>query len=249
MGKTTFLEKLQQKHPECHAYREGDYCPVELAWCSYMTEDEYKEAIHQYPSLQSEIENWTTREDDTYIVAYTRIITDVPGFHKYMEQFEIYNGRRPKEEFEAIILNRYQKLPSAQNGIFECAFFQNIVEELILFQEQTDEEICSFYKKLFPIASRTDFTLYYLYGENIEEKITRIRAERSDGQGNPVWYPLMMEYLKQSPYGQKHHIEDFDGMIAHFRHRQQLELRIIKEILGSHAQVLPAWPERETIDS
>lgn len=248
MGKTTLLEKLAQKYPEYHAYREGDYCPIELAWCSYLTKEEYEETIRKYPSLQPEIERWTTREKERYIVAYTRIITDIPGFHKYMEQFEIYNGRRSKKDFEAIILNRCQNLLTIQNSIFECAFFQNIIEELILFQEQTDEEICSFYRELFSIVNKTDFVMYYLNGQNIENRILQISKERSDEKGNQIWYPLMLEYLKQSPYGQKHHLGSFEDMLAHFRHRQQLERRIIQDILGSSVQLLPACPELENLN-
>lgn len=240
MGKTTLLNQLKQDNPKYHAYREGDYCPVELAWCAYLSEEEYQKAVGRYPLLRAEIEEWTTREADKYIVAYTRIITDTAGFHKYMEQYEIYNGRKPAKEFETIVLNRFQNLASGGNDIFECAFFQNIMEELILFQERTDEEIRAFYRKLFSVAGGEEFMLYYLYGEDIGGAIRRIQMERADEQGNPVWYPLMLEYLKNSPYGKKHRIRDFDGMVAHFRHRQQLELLIIREILGDHARILPA---------
>ena len=91
-----------------------------------------------------------------YIVSYTRIITDEPGFHKYMEQFEIYQGRKSLEEFRQIILGRYKAFFESQGVtasktlqmpaavIMECAFFQNILEELMLFFECTDREIFEF---------------------------------------------------------------------------------------------------------
>ena len=31
-GKSTMVAKLAQENPSYNVYREGDYCPVELAW-------------------------------------------------------------------------------------------------------------------------------------------------------------------------------------------------------------------------
>lgn len=241
MGKTTLLEKLSQKHSEYHVYREGDYCPIELAWCAYMTQEEYEEAMNRYPSLREEIERWTTQEKEQYVVAYTRINTEELEFYKYMEQFEIYNGRKEAEDFKRIIFERYRNLEIEYRGnLFECAFLQNIIEELILFQQMSDDQICSFYSKLFAMVSKKEFKLYYLYDENIEDTTMQIRKERCDENGNQLWYEMMLEYLKESPYGKVHHYQDFKDMVAHFRHRQTLEMRIIKEILGDCAVILPA---------
>ena len=99
MGKSTLLQKLSRKYPEYHVYHEGDYCPIELAWCTYMTQKEYEEALSAYPMLKEEMMRRTYREGDRYIMEYTRILTDVPGFHRDMERFEIYNGRKNAEEF------------------------------------------------------------------------------------------------------------------------------------------------------
>lgn len=241
MGKTTLLQRISQKLPQYRVYREGDYCPVELAWCSYMSEEEYASAVKIYPSLTEEIHQWTTREQERYIVAYTRIITDEPGFHKYMEQFEIYNGRKTAHEFQCIILERFRNLPAEKTGnLFECAFFQNIIEELILFHQMSDSQICSFYRELFDIVSEKEFRLYYLYGEDVEKTTMHIRKERCDENGNEIWYQMMMQYLQDAPYGRAHGIYGFDDMLEHFRRRQELEMRIIKEILGECAVVLPA---------
>ena len=37
-GKSTMTEKLFREHPEYTVFREGDYCPVELARCAYVDE-------------------------------------------------------------------------------------------------------------------------------------------------------------------------------------------------------------------
>ena len=55
--------------------------------------------------------------------------------------------------------------------------------------------------------------------------------------------------FKHSPYGKKHGCSTFDDLTAHFRHRQGLEMRIIREVLGDRAAVVPAkaWKTDEIV--
>lgn len=239
MGKSTLLSEIARRRPEYRVCREGDYSPVDLAWCAWMDGEQYAGVLDRYASIRGEIEAVACREGERHIVAYTKIITDIPGFHKDLEQYEIYNGRKTQEELEQIILTRYQRFQGS-GYLFECAFLQNIVEDLILFQQMSDEEILSFYQRLYAVMPREHFRLLYLYSDNIEENIGIIRKERSDHQGNQMWYSMMMEYLVQSPYGKSHGYKDFKDLIFHLRHRQQVELRIIREVVGDRARVLPA---------
>ena len=267
-GKSTLLNKYAMEHPEYQFYREGDCCPVELAWCAYMTEEEYRAALVKYRAISEEIERWTVREPATcetgliaddceqfpmrYIVPYTRIITDELGFHKYMEQFEIYQGRKSPEEFQQIILGRSNAFFESQGvtaaktlemppvTIMECAFFQNILEELMLFFECSDQEIFEFYKKLFSVIPEKEFQLYYLYDQDVEKIVGHIAKERSDSRGNMLWYPMLLAFLQESPYGKKHAFQGMEDVVAHFKRRQKLELWIIREILGEHGLVIPA---------
>lgn len=259
-GKSTFTNALAKKYPQYKVCHEGDYNPVELAWCTWMTQEEYDAILKRYPSLVEEIKANTTVErivstpkkdaevnaraewentDNRYIVTYTRILTDILGFHKDLENYEIYNGRRTIEELKEIVLSRYGRFRD-KGYIFECAFFQNIVEDLMLFQQLSDDEIVGFYRQLFENIDRETFELIYLYSEDITENIRIIKKERSDNQGNEMWYPLMLGFLAESPYGKAHGYNDFDDMINHFKHRQQLEMRIIKEVIGENAKIVPA---------
>ena len=99
-GKSTLVNRLAGHLPDYQVFREGDYNPVELAWCAYMTEAQYGEVLARYESIREEIVANTHTEGDRKIVTYTRIITDVPGFHKDLERYEIYNGRVNRAEFE-----------------------------------------------------------------------------------------------------------------------------------------------------
>lgn len=239
MGKSTLLREISAKVPQLHVCREGDYSPIELAWCAWMTPEEYQTMQNRYASLQEEITKNTVWEGSHYVVSYTKIITDIPGFHKDFERFEIYNGRKKLHDFEKIIFSRYQQF-SGTGYLFECSFFQNIVENLILFYELSDDEIIAFYQRLYDRIEKNHFLLLYLYSDKIEESTKIIRKERSDHQGDEVWYHLMMEYLIHSPYGKRHGYKEFEDLITHFKHRQQVELRIINEVIREHAVILPA---------
>lgn len=239
-GKTTLLRELSNQLASYKAYYEGDLSPVELAWCSYMTKDQYENARLKYATWQEELERFTMIEEDGhYVTAYTRILTDMREFYEFMESYEIYNGRVCFETFREIILRRYQTV-SGDGNLFECSFFQNSIESMILYYQMKDEDIISFYREAYEILKSKNFKLIYLDSENIRENVLQIKQERTDNQGNEIWYSLMMNYLKESPYGKTHGYHEQKDLIEHFEHRRSLEGRIIKEVLGKDCLVLTA---------
>lgn len=239
-GKSTLLRCLSNKYPEYKAYFEGDISPVELAWCSYMTKAQYEEALQRYPHVEQEIRQFTRQEGDRYIVAYTRILADMREFYEWMENFEIYNGRVPFEEFHDIIMNRYRALEPDSKNLFECSFFQNSMEDMMLFYQMEEQKIMDFYREAYEILKPKGFQMLYLKSDTIRENILQIKKERSDEKGVELWYPLMMKYLQESPYGKEHGFHTLDDMIAHFERRCALEERIIKEVLKEDCTVLKA---------
>ena len=104
----------------------------------------------------------------------------------------------------------------------------------------SDEEIIECYRNLFKCVDAKNFILFYLYSDKLEENIKTIQKERCDEDGNELWYQMMLEYLVNSPYGRKHGCSAFEDLIIHFKHRQELELSIVKEIIGKNAVILPA---------
>ena len=236
-GKSTLVRRLSEKYPEYRVFREGDYSPVELAWCAYVTEQKYGEILEKYPELRQEIEAKSYQEGDRRVICYTKILTDVPGFHQDLEQYEIYNGRISDDAFREIIFRRYRNW-NADQMIFECALFQNTVEDMILYKNASDEEILSFYRELGRVLADKSLHILYLKTEDVVANINVIRKERSDDQGNEMWFPLMLRYFNESPFAKAHGISGEEEMYAHFRHRQELELRILREIFPGRYTVL-----------
>ncbi|MDE5867303.1 MAG: hypothetical protein K2H31_12020, partial [Lachnospiraceae bacterium] len=64
--------------------------------------------------------------------------------------------------------------------------------------------------------------------------------ERSDDNGNELWFPLMIRYLEESPYGKEHMLPGLEELIAHLERRKALELRIIGEIFKEKSVVVKA---------
>lgn len=245
-GKSTLLQAVAELGPQYHLCREGEYSPVELAWCTYMDKEQYEGVLERYATIRNEIIQNTIVEEDHYIVTYTKILTDLPGFHKDLEQFEIYNRRRTLEELKEIVLTRYRRFHET-GYVFECAFFQNLVEDLILFHLASDDEIMEFYKELWSEIDKKNYKMLYLYSNQIADNIRSIRKERSDEQGHEMWYPLMISYFEDSPYAKQHHCKGLEDLIKHFIHRQQLELRIIHEVIKDAAILIPSkeWKKDE----
>lgn len=236
-GKSTLVRRLSEQWKDFQVFHEGDYSPVELAWCAYMTEKQYVEMLKKYPSLEGEISAETVEEDGKRIVCYTRVITDIMGFHKDLEQYEIYNGRVDRQTFEEIILSRYAKW-NGEGQIFECSFFQNIVESQMLYYEMSDDEVLDFYVRVKRALGDQNYQILYLDAENIAENLQIIRKERVDEQGNETWFPLMMRYVEESPYGARHGLKGFEGLAAHLERRRSLELRLLREVFAEHAVIL-----------
>ncbi|MDE7257991.1 MAG: hypothetical protein K2N77_01935, partial [Lachnospiraceae bacterium] len=80
----------------------------------------------------------------------------------------------------------------------------------------------------------------YLDVEDISGGIDVIRKERSDDQGNELWFPLMIRYLEESPCGKARALTGLEGLLVHLEHRRNLERRIIDEIFRENVIVVRA---------
>ena len=236
-GKSTMVRKLSEWNPGYTAVLEGEYSPVELSWCAYVNGDQYKEILNRYPGLRSGIEEKTYSECGRKIICYTKIVTDNRAFYQDLEQYEIYNNRVSFDDFRSIVLGRYRKW-SSDKMIFECSLFQNTVEDMILFRQASDEEILSFYRLVREALNGKEYRIIYLKADDIRANLNIIRKERSDGSGNELWYPMMLGFFNDCPYSKARGLQGEDALINHFRHRQNLELRICEEIFPDRSTIL-----------
>ena len=236
-GKSTMVQRLSEANKAYSPVMEGEYSPVELAWCAYVDAETYRGILQKYPTIRSRIEEKTYAEGDKRIICYTKIKTDVPGLYRDLEQYEIYNGRRPFSEFRSIVLNRYQCWQD-EKKIYECALLQNTVEDMILYRQASDDEILRFYEQACAALRGKEFRIIYLETEDIPASIETVKRERIDEQGNERWFSLVCEYFNASPYAKANGLKDFTGFVTHLQHRQALELTVCREYFSKETVFL-----------
>ncbi len=230
-GKTTLLRNLEKRLPNYKVYYEGKLSPVELAWSSYMTLDEFEKTCEIYSDVKPDLELFSVTEDSHKVIAYTKILTDYEGFHKHLEEYTIYHGNITFAEFRSVVLKRYNLL-NTNNNIFESSFFQYSITTMMLFYEMNEEEILEFYREVFEVIKVKNFKLIYLDAKNVFDIISKIKVERVDLHCNEVWFPPLAKYIETSPLGEKMGYKGFEGVVTHLEQRRQIELRVINEVLG-----------------
>ena len=77
-------------------------------------------------------------------------------FYEYMEKFEVV--REEKTLRNSDIIRRFRAFHSGGN-LFECSFFQNILEELMLYAMFSDQQIMDFYQELTALLDLSNFKL------------------------------------------------------------------------------------------
>ena len=236
-GKSTLVRKLSEKYPKCRAVMEGDYSPIELAWCARLSESQFSEVLAQWKDLQDQISSKSHKEGDFRIVCYTQVKSENLDFYHQLENFEIYNGRTTFEEYKNIVLTRYRNWVG-DNNIFECSLLQNAVEDMILFREMPDDAILNFYKEVRSALQGKEYEIYYIESPDIEKNLNAVRRERVDKEGNEIWFGMLMEYFINSPYAKKRSLRNSKDLLEHLRHRQALELRICRELFSEKLTVI-----------
>lgn len=235
-GKTTLLNKLSDKLFNYEFYLEGDISPIELAWCAYMTKEQYTQALKDWPDLVELIKQYSKRETDNYyVVAYTKIHINNKEFYDYMEKFEVYGGRLSTKALKDIIIKRFKQFQKTGN-VFECSFFQNTIEELMLFALYDEKQIVDTYREILPYIDIDNFLMLRLVNDenHLIENIVKIKEERVNEQGEQIWYHMMTDYLNQSPYGKLHPFKNFDDLLEHFNRRVLLEDKVIEELFKDY---------------
>lgn len=236
-GKSTFAKRIFDFYTKgglkTTLYNEGGFHPADLAWNACIPVEILDSVLAPYESFRDEIDKNTHIEDDYAIVSYTQVKTENKAFFKDMESHEVYDNRVPFEVFETLHRKRWsafceQAKPKDEITVFECAFLQNHVSELLLLQLADIEAMKQYFNTLIHTVIELSPVMIYLSQPDVKETIQRIASQRVFEHG--AWIDGFIHYTENTPYGKLHAIKGFDGVIQSLEKRKSIELEIIKSL-------------------
>lgn len=227
-GKSTAARKLGQTL-HAQAYNEAELHPCDLAWHAVLSRAELDAFIARHPDKERAICENSAVCGEQMLLAYAQLGLDGEEFAR-MEAREAFNGRYAPEELMTLMEARWRGFAQHMTGrhVFECAFMQNPVGELMLFDDLPEEEIRKMQLRLAGCLAGCDVKLGYLRVPSVRATLESARAERVDDKGNPVLAEGVSQIIAQSPYGRAHGLSGWEGMVRFYETRQALELRLVR---------------------
>lgn len=239
-GKSTCAKRVEEyltkKGIKAKLYNEGEAHPVDMAWNAYLTLDEYEALLSKYPEYSDVIKKHTQFEAEYVTIAYTKL-----GFYPnqnelmdYLEAHEVYDGRVDLATFEKLHLKRWSSfhLKDDEVVIFECAYLQNQVGELMQTHNQSKDHIYAYLLEILKGIAKYQPLIIYLTQKNVEETITRVAKERvsTDQSKWEDWIDLVTRLIENSLYGKVHDLKGLEGAMQFFKDRKQVELEFLNQI-------------------
>ena len=253
-GKTTTArkEKLIDEGKEAIFYEEGMSHPADMAWNACLKEDEYNDFIKKCSEmwegskksiskeeLISRIQRQTRIEDNNVILAYTKIDFPEDCYWSLIGDVaskEICDGRKSLDEFRDIHLRRWSKfaeqaLLNDNIYIFECAFLQNHIFELLGVYEKSDEEIYLYLKSLLETVKSLSPSIVYIEPSSVEDIIIQAANESKSPEGSrPDWIDEVANWVSNMNFGKSHNLKGIEGVFYFCKERLRIDKLMIEKL-------------------
>ena len=255
-GKTTTARKIKEKlideGKEAILYEEGMSHPADMAWNACLKEDEYNDFIKKCSEmwegskksiskeeLISRIQRQTRIEDNNVILAYTKIDFPEDCYWSLIGDVaskEICDGRKSLDEFRDIHLRRWSKfaeqaLLNDNIYIFECAFLQNHIFELLGVYEKSDEEIYLYLKSLLETVKSLSPSIVYIEPSSVEDIIIQAENESKSPEGSrPDWIDEVANWVSNMNFGKSHNLKGIEGVFYFCKERLRIDKLMIEKL-------------------
>lgn len=236
-GKSTFAGRIADFYTgrgfKTRLYLEGDSHPADLAWQACIPAKEADTVLAPYAAIRKDIDRHTRYFEGYAVVAYTKVQTDNVGFYQDMERFEVCDNRVPLDLYRGLHQKRWavfgiEAAEKENLNIFECAFFQNQLTELLLFRLFDRQSIKAYFMELIRTVEELHPVLVYLSQPDIRETVERTARQRISEHGS--WIDDFIRYFENAPYGEAHGIKGLEGALQCLEERKSMELEILRDL-------------------
>lgn len=234
-GKTTFAKRIADYYThrgvQTRLYLEGDSHPADLAWQACIPAEQADRILAPYAALRDDIDRHTRYSEGYAVVAYTKVQTDNYAFYQDMERFEACDNRASMDVYQDLHLKRWaafgkESREQDELTVFECAFFQNHLSELMHFRLFDRDKMKPYFLELLRTVEQLNPVLVYLSQPDIRETVERVARQRVSEHGN--WIDAFIQYSENSPYGKAHGIKGLDGAVRCLEERKRMERELLR---------------------
>ena len=240
-GKSTTAKKIEQvlraQGIKVLCFQEGDLHPCDLAWHACVPLPIYEELFHTHEAYRDALTRYTSVERDYAYIAYTKLeLNPDHPFFIALKSYEPYQGRVSLNRFKALHLSRWRTFAERVKEdeitfIFECAYLQNHVSELMLTYQQPPEKITEHLQALIEVVCSLNPFLIYLSPTDVAWVIDHAAEERKSTSPEwKDWFDQVIDYVRDSNYGKTEEVTGRAGVLEFFRRRHRLELDIISQL-------------------
>jgi hypothetical protein len=242
-GKTTTARSaarwLARAGARVAVYNEGDPQPADLAWQWWLAPEEFEAVCRAHPGAQAELRRCAWVGAAGVAVAYSKVDPDRcsgqwPQVQAVMQGREPFNGTIPADTFVAMLAARWAEFGASEGSaddadvvVFDGAFLQNTLVELVLFADRDADAITGDLFRLAESVARWRPLLLRLVPVDLAAALDAVGRERVDGEGHPWWRESAEAYTADTPWARARGLSAPGALQAYLAIRQRLEAQIL----------------------
>lgn len=253
-GKSTTAQRvkkvLDEKGRYSELYLESDWCnPTDLAWVSLLDQNCYRKLLEEFGEYEKLVGDYSEDFCGYKLIYYQKMRAgsgvELPEeMMDYLSKQEPYDGKIACDDFCRLIRSRYQQYvekgeKSNRPVILESSYFQNQVNELLLFHGMDKSGIIAHLANLADICQPLEPVLVYLDATDVRKTVSKVAEERRshDREKYPDWIDGIAGYLSNTRFGRENGLSGFEGVVQYFSHRREIELEALDRIGMRHVRL------------
>ena len=245
-GKTTTARsaaaRLARADARVAVYCEGDPQPADLAWQWWLAPAEFEAVCQAHAGAQAELRRYAWVGAAGVAVAYTKVDAarcggQWPEVQAAMPGREPFNGSVPAARFMDILAARWAEFgasggnsDSADVVVFDGAFLQNTLVELVLFADRDADEIAGDLRRLAESVARWRPLLVRLIPVDPAAALESVARERVDAEGRSQWRNAVEAYTADTPWARARGLSSPGALQAYLSYRQRLEVEVLPRL-------------------